>query len=119
MHELPVTEEILRIAAQHAEGKRVTAIHLVIGELTSFIDDAIQFYFDLLAPGTVAEGARLHFQRVPVRFRCRRCETEFAPTAVDWHCPACGVLGGEVITGKEFYVESIEVENIEVEAARA
>ncbi len=109
MHELPVTEEILSIAAKHADGRRVLAIHLVIGELTSFIDDAIQFYFDLLAPGTVAEGAKLHFRRVPVRFRCRACETHFAPANHDWHCPACGALGGEVVAGKEFFVESIEV----------
>ena len=109
MHELPVTEEILRITAQDAGEKRVTAIHLVIGELTSFIDDTIQFYFDVLAPGTVAEGATLHFKRIPVRFRCRRCETEFAPTGQEWHCPTCGALGGEVMAGKEFFVESIEV----------
>ena len=109
MHELPVTEEILRIVAQHAGEQRITAIHLVIGELSSFIDDSIQFYFDLLAPGTVAEGATMYFKRIPVRFRCRSCETEFTPTALDWHCPACNTLGGDVIAGKEFYVESIEV----------
>ncbi len=109
MHELPVTEEILRIAAQHASEQRITDIHLVIGELSSFIDDSIQFYFDLLAPGTVAEGATLHFKRIPVRFRCRACAAEFAPTALDWHCPVCNALGGDVIAGKEFYVESIEI----------
>lgn len=109
MHELSVTEELLRIAMTHADGRRITAIHLVIGELTSFIDDTIQFYFDLLAPGTVAEGARLYFERVPVRFRCRSCGTEFAPSEQEWHCPACGTLGGDVIAGKEFFVESIEV----------
>ena len=110
MHELPVTEEIVRIASEYAGAKRIFAIHLVIGELTSFIDDAIQFYFDLIAPGTSAEGAALHFRRVAVRFRCRNCATEFEPVNHDWRCPACGALGGEVIAGKEFYVESIEVD---------
>lgn len=109
MHELPVTEEILRIALQHAGTSRITAIHLVVGELTSFIDDAIQFYFDILSPGTHAEGAQLHFKRVPVRFRCRSCGEEFAPVNHDWHCPGCSALGGDVIAGKEFHVESIEV----------
>ncbi|MBN1920759.1 MAG: hydrogenase maturation nickel metallochaperone HypA [Anaerolineae bacterium] len=109
MHELPLTEDILRIATQHAAGKPIIAIYLVIGDLTSFVDDAIQFYFDLIAPRTLAEGATLHFRRVAVRFRCRSCETEFAPVNHDWHCPACGALGGEVIAGKEFLVESIEV----------
>lgn len=113
MHELPVTEEILRIVTRHAieaQAQRITHIHLVIGELASFIDDSIQFYFDLLSPQTLAQGAQLHFHRVETRFRCRQCETEFSPEGRDWTCPTCGALGGDVIAGKEFYVESIEVE---------
>lgn len=116
MHEMAVTQDILRIITEHAQragASRVTDIYLVIGEMASFVDDSIQFYFDLLTPGTLAEGAMLHFQRIATRFRCRSCATEFAPTARDWLCPTCGALGGDVIAGKEFYVESIEVAGTE------
>lgn len=109
MHEMTVTEEILRIVTAHAGQARVTDIHLVIGDLTSFVDDSIQFYFEVLAAETVAAGATLHFRRIPTRFRCRQCHTEFTPTGHNWTCPTCGAMGGEVIAGKEFYVESIEV----------
>ncbi len=113
MHELAVTESIMDIVTRHAAkagAKRVTAVHLVIGDLSSFIDESIQFYFDLLTPDTVVEGATLHFQRIETRFRCRQCGQEFEPDGQNWHCPSCGALGGDVIAGKEFYVESIEVE---------
>jgi hydrogenase nickel incorporation protein HypA/HybF len=113
MHELLVTEDILRIVAEYAkraDAQRVTDIHLVIGDMSSFVDDSIQFYFNHLAPDTIAEGAVLHFRRIPLRFRCKGCGQEFKPDKLDWHCPNCGQLGGEVIAGKEFYVESIEVE---------
>ncbi len=113
MHELAVTEDILRIVQEHAEragAARVTDIYVVIGDLSSFVDDSIQFYFDALSPGTVAEGATLHFKRIPVRFRCRVCSHEFQPAGRDWRCPNCHALGGEVIAGKEFYVESIDIE---------
>jgi hydrogenase nickel incorporation protein HypA/HybF len=113
MHELAVTEDILRIVSEHAEGagaEGVTDIHLVIGDMSSFVDDSIQFYFDLLSPGTVAEGAELHFHRVGIRFRCRECGHEFEPRGMDWSCPECGRMGGEVIAGKEFFVDSIEVQ---------
>ncbi len=66
MHEMSITEEILRIVSKHAanaDATNVTEIHIVIGELASFIDDSIQFYFDILSPGTVAEGAVLHVAR--------------------------------------------------------
>jgi len=112
MHEMAVTQSILRIVTEHAgkaQATQVTDIHLVIGELTSFIDDSIQFYFDILAPGTLAEGAALHFRRIKTRFRCRQCHTEFEPENRNWTCPACGAMGGDVIAGKEFYVESIEI----------
>ncbi|MBN1487076.1 MAG: hydrogenase maturation nickel metallochaperone HypA [Anaerolineae bacterium] len=113
MHELPVTESILKIVTEHAAeagAKKVMSIDVVIGELSSFIDDTIQFYFDILSPGTLAEGAKLNFKRINTRFRCRKCGQEFEPEGQNWLCPNCGALGGDVIAGKEFYVDSIEVE---------
>ena len=113
MHELAVTEEILRIAteyAREAKATRITAIHLVIGQMAGFVDDCIQFYFDLLTKGTLAEGARLHFHRIPTRLRCWGCGQEFVPEDMDWRCPQCQMAGGEVVAGKEFFVESIEIE---------
>ena len=113
MHELAITEDILRIAVEHAErahARQVTDINIVIGELSSVVDDSVQFYFDFSSPGTIANGAKLHFQRVPARLRCRQCSQEFGPDGTDWHCPHCQSLGGDIIAGREFYVESIEVE---------
>jgi hydrogenase nickel incorporation protein HypA/HybF len=114
MHELAVTQRILEIALEHAHqagAQRIGAIHLVVGDLSSIVDDSVQFYFDYLTPGTIAEGARLTFQRIPPRCRCRECGTEFAPEpGILWQCPACGAWGGEVLQGREFYIESIEVE---------
>ena len=46
MHELAVTQSILEIALRHAErasARRILSINLVIGELTGFVDDSIQF----------------------------------------------------------------------------
>ena len=113
MHELPVTEGILRIAREHAAkagAKRIVAIHLRIGDMAGFINDSIQFYIDMLTPGTIAEGVTLHFHRVSTRFQCWECDLEFEPEGKDWRCPHCGANGGKVIAGKEFFVESIEIE---------
>lgn len=113
MHELPVTEQILNVVLEHARqarAGRVVQVNLVIGDLTSFVDESIQFYFDFLARGTEAEGATLHIRRIPARVRCHACQAEFAPDGVDWRCPQCGGLGGEVLAGRESYIESIEVE---------
>jgi hydrogenase nickel incorporation protein HypA/HybF len=113
MHELAVTEEILRVALEHAEraqASRITDIHLVIGALSTIVDDSVQFYFDFLSPDTIAAGAKLHFTRIPARLRCRQCQHEFEPQERDYRCPQCSSLGGEVIAGKEFYLDSMQVE---------
>jgi hydrogenase nickel incorporation protein HypA/HybF len=113
VHELPVTEQILKVVLDHArkaEAHRVVHVNLVIGDLTTFVDESIQFYFDFLSRGTEAEGAALHIRRIPARVRCHACGGEFAPDGVDWRCPHCGGLGGEVLAGRESYIESIEVE---------
>jgi len=113
MHELSITQSVLNIVTEHAEragAQRVTAINLVVGELTGFVDDSIQFYFDMLSPGTIAEGSRLVLRRVPARLRCRACGEEFPLHDLNWLCPQCSAVGGDVLQGREFLVESIEVE---------
>jgi hydrogenase nickel incorporation protein HypA/HybF len=114
MHELPVTQSILDIVLRHAQqakARQITAINLVIGGLTGFVDDSIQFYFDFLSKDTAADGAQLHFERIAPRAQCRECQAEYTPPATRmWACPECGALGGDVIAGREFYVASIEIE---------
>ncbi|HEY68285.1 MAG TPA: hydrogenase maturation nickel metallochaperone HypA [Thermoflexia bacterium] len=113
MHELAVTQSMLDLALEYAGragAQRITRINLVVGELSGIVDDCVQFYFDFVSKGTLAEGAQLAFERQPARLRCRACGHEFALQDGNWACPVCQAQGGEIIAGREFYMESIEVE---------
>jgi len=113
MHELSVTESILEISLRHAapaKAKRITDLYLVIGQLSSIIDDSVQFYWDILAKDTVAEGARLHFKRIPAELLCKTCDHHYSPDSENLLCPHCKGTDVSVIAGKEFFLESIEVE---------
>jgi hydrogenase nickel incorporation protein HypA/HybF len=119
MHELSVTESILEIALRHARqagAGRITGIYLVVGQLSSLVDDSVQFYWDLIAKGTPAEGARLHFRRVPAELLCLECGRRYQPGQDDLACPTCGSPQVKVAAGEEFYLEAIDVER---EAAAA
>jgi hydrogenase nickel incorporation protein HypA/HybF len=113
MHELGITQQVLEIAVDKANevgSQKVKIINLVIGEMSGFLTESVQFYFDFLANGSVASGAQLCFRRVPIEVRCRSCNRAFKPTGDSWTCPDCGGRDVEILTGKEFYLESIEVE---------
>ena len=113
MHELSVTESILNIVLQHAQqanAQRVEDIHIVMGELSTNVDDSVQFYWSLVAQGTLAENAKLHFRRVPAQMRCLVCNTVYSPQDDELDCPNCCNAGGTIIAGEEFYVESIDIE---------
>ncbi len=110
MHELSITEGILKIATEAAAGRPITTIHLVVGELSSIVDDSVQFYFDMLSKGTVAEGASLDFQRRPATIMCWDCGRSSEVRApLPAACPHCGGTKLQVTGGRELRVESIEV----------
>jgi hydrogenase nickel incorporation protein HypA/HybF len=113
MHELSVTESLLRIALEHAEkanAQRVTDLNIVMGELASMVDDSIQFYWDIIAKGTPAERATLHFRRVPAELQCQTCFEKYHPTDRELACPNCNGVHTKIIAGEEFSLESIDVE---------
>ncbi len=113
MHELSVTESILEITLRHAQqarARRVTALHLVIGQLASIVDDSVQFYWDIIARGTLADGAVLYFRRIPAEMMCTVCSTRYVLPTDDMACPSCHSTQVKVVSGSEFYLDSIEVE---------
>ncbi len=113
MHELPVAEQLVKIVLDHArkaKAERVLKINLVIGELSSFVGESIQFYFDILSKETEAENASLSISRISAEARCRECKSEFNPGGMNWLCPKCGGPIEEIVRGREFHIESIEVE---------
>ena len=113
MHELAITEQIADIAIRHGEknaAEKITDLYLVIGELSSVIDDSVQFYWNLITEDTICEGAKLHFKRIPAQFLCKDCghkygleEGELVP------CPKCKSTKMEILEGKEFHLDSINI----------
>ena len=113
MHERAVTESLLEMTMRHASNagaKRITDLYLVIGQLSSIVDDSVQFYWDLVAEGTPAMGAELHFKRIPVELSCLECKRKYSPDREDFACPDCGSSHIKVLAGDEFYLEAINIE---------
>ena len=116
MHELPITESILKIVLKHAESnhvRKVVSVHLRVGKLSDLEDEWIQRYFDYLSKGTLAEGAKLKIERAPVVMRCNTCASSYEVDMAnikDVVCSRCGEPGGTLISGREYYIKDMEVQ---------
>ncbi len=122
MHELGVTQSMLDLVLEHAEGHPVTAINLKLGEMASVVAESVELYFEYLSKGSPAEGARLNWETVPMEMTCRVCgETadlqEWAGErpqlivagALERGC-RCGSHDLRVTNGTGFAVASLEIE---------
>jgi hypothetical protein len=65
MHELGLAEGILTLATEMAGGRAVTRIVVRIGEDQRIVPDSLEFGFQLLAEGSVCEGASLQCVSIP------------------------------------------------------
>lgn len=114
MHELPITQNIIKIAEEHARranARRVTRVNLVVGDYSGFIGDSIQMYFDIISKGTVVEGATIEIKHVKPKLRCESCNQLFERKPFSFECPLCKGQGVPSEVGKEFYIDTIEVED--------
>lgn len=113
MHELAITEQIVKIAIKHGEknkASQITDLYLVIGELSTVIDDSVQFYWDLITENTLCEGSKLHFKRIPAVFRCLDCSKEYHLVQGELTpCPHCQSSKMDILQGKEFHLDSINI----------
>lgn len=111
MHELPVVLDIVKVMDEEARKnafRKITQINLVIGELSSIIDESVQMYFEAIAKDHPCENAKLTFEFKPAILKCKQCGKEF-PHRKDFQCPDCG--GDAVLikgTGHEFYIRSFD-----------
>ncbi|RZM81790.1 hydrogenase maturation nickel metallochaperone HypA [Leptolyngbya iicbica] len=109
MHEFAITQNIVEIATEHAEGAAVRRISLEIGQLTAIMPDAIAFCFDVCAQGTLLEGATLEIIQRPGRGQCQDCGREI-PLEQPFGVCDCGCTHLTIIQGEELTIKELETE---------
>ena len=116
MHELSVIHPIVQMAdrlAKENNVEQITAVQLVVGELHDMDEKWANHYYQRFCKGTALEGSELRIKRVPLVFKCKACGheqsyTHFSFAGIELKCDSCGATDMDVISGKEFEIESIE-----------
>ena len=112
MHEYGVTQRIIEIVLdkiKEIDTPEVKKINIMLGKLTSFVPDSIEHYFGFMTKDTPLEKAELKFKTKDLVFHCEDCKKDFTEDDMIFSCPECKGEKIQIISGNEFFIESIEV----------
>ncbi len=104
-----LVDEAVAKASQHA-AKKVSKVTFGLGELVGFDDGSIRLYYDEMVKGTALEGAELAINHHKPKLQCKDCSAIFEDHKRAFQCPQCCSAALVINRGKEFYLESIDVE---------
>lgn len=111
MHELAIATSVLQRVLEHADGRRVTQVQLKIGHLRQVVPSSLEFNWELVTKGTVADGATLGIESIEAIGACRACGEETAQEGFPFRCRKCGSFELEVIGGDELLIDWLEVDD--------
>ena len=110
MHEVSMMQNTLDIAiaqAKQSNASKIDRLTMNIGDLSGVIPEALEFAFEVLTKGTIAENAQLEINSIAVACHCQKCDRDFQPEAYIYECPHCGQMSNDVISGKELELDSV------------
>ena len=113
MHELSLIAsvfDVLEEKAREHSASRVAAVVLRVGRMSGVVPDLLESAFDAYKRGTLAEGAWLTIEVVPIKLRCPDCGGADVREDTDFSCAACGSRRVEIVEGREIVIERIELE---------
>jgi hydrogenase nickel incorporation protein HypA/HybF len=114
MHEVALARGLLEIVERTLTPRvrRVVRVNVSVGAAAGIVSESLTFAFLAIAEGTRAQGAELVITTVPARSRCRVCNATYAFEGIIGRCPGCGSLGGELQSGNEMVLRTIEVADV-------
>jgi len=113
MHEMSIAQSILKIVlteAQRNGATKVKTVRIRAGELRGIVQDQLGFFFEFITKDTIAEGAVLEVEQVPIKAKCKSCEHVFMVQNYEFLCAECASKDVDVLEGLELAVKEIEVE---------
>jgi hydrogenase nickel incorporation protein HypA/HybF len=113
MHEIRIAEDlseiVLEVAARENLSK-VTKVHISFGQMIQIVPDIFNFAFREIVRETIATDAEIDIEILPLKMKCKNCNTELLINDNSFSCDICGSAELEITQGKELFIKSIEGE---------
>lgn len=113
MHEITIAENLKRLVLEAAEKenlRKITRVDVCFGQMVQIVPEIFEFAFTECIRDTIAMGAELGIEIIPVRLVCRICGEECSIRDNFFMCEKCASSDVEIREGKELFVKSIEGE---------
>jgi hydrogenase nickel incorporation protein HypA/HybF len=113
MHELAICQALIDQVTELAQARNATSvneIYISVGPLSGVESALLQNAFPIAVAGTVADGAELHIDSLPVRVHCKDCDAESEVAANRLLCAQCGTWKTRLVSGDELLLKSVELE---------
>jgi hydrogenase nickel incorporation protein HypA/HybF len=111
MHEFSRTQNLLDLALQKSDSKRIKRVNLLIGPFSDEREDTIRFYWRDLAKGSPGEGAEIRFEHAPIEMKCFDCSGTFSLNEGEGSlCEFCFCRHLQLLDEEDVRLESIELE---------
>jgi len=88
----------------------VKIIRLQIGAMANVIPEALTFSFELVSQNTIASGAVLEIETLPVVAQCSECGERFQVVDQVFQCARCGKPDVKLVSGRELSLVNLEGE---------
>ena len=110
---MSIAQSLLDIVLE--EGRRhqlnqVKTIRLQVGAMAAVVPESLTFCFNLISENTIAAGAGIEIETLPVVARCQDCGTLFEVEDLVFICPHCQAPALELVSGRELTLLNIEGE---------
>ena len=113
MHELSVVAdlyEIMEKKAKEQKAKKITHVTLQVGVLSGVVPEFLQSAFDIFKKDTMASDATLEMKIVPLRAKCKSCQSDLHFEKPVFICDKCGSTDIQTLAGTDLILERLELE---------
>lgn len=115
MHEMSICQTLIEQVAGELRNAghagRVTQLELIVGRMSGVHVHSLQFAFEVLAPGSVVEGAELVIHEPRAECVCQSCGARREIEFVELTCEACGSGDVRIEGGRDLMLQSIELDD--------
>ena len=114
MHELALSEQIVRTALEAAEAPpdRLAVLAVDVGALSGANAASLKFCLRTVLDESGMKQTQIRVRTVPARLKCE-CGHAYSAKDLFAGCPRCGGLTRSVVGGKDVTIKYIEVKNEE------